>query len=259
MEKELVPEQRVDRNGRVVTRYVRADATPASTRIIPKLAAMFGTKREPAEVEARIECVKRNPRFKAMDGKSRKTLLATLHPDTMTILARHGINGESGRTPIPNDIVSYCINNGDFAILNDMAAYIDDHGTFKGDTYDDFEPLTYLIGLQGTFTHIDKTVYLQHYSEADDDQRSAQHALIGATMSLNSEYVRFSESMDGMISRRLNSELTQYLLVNHEKADQIVRVINKRGIEPTGKGLEAIKVIVANGDEIGTTLSEGAL
>jgi hypothetical protein len=177
----------------------------------------------------------------------------------MPVLARHGIHGQEGRAPIPNDFVNYCINNGSFAILNDMAAYIDDHGTFKGDTYDDFEPLTYLIGLQGTFAHLDKTVYLKHYSEADDNQRDAQYALIGATRSLNSEYVRFCEDMDGMISRRLNSELTQYLLENHEKADQIVRVINKRGIAPTGAGLEAIKAIVANGDEIGTTLSEGAL
>jgi hypothetical protein len=260
MSGDLIPEQRVDRNGRVVTRHVRTGATPAPTRLIPKLAAMFGAKREPAEVEARIEWITHSPRFGTLDRSSQKKLLATLHPQTMKTLAKHGITTGGYSEVISMDIIGYSIIRRSLVALNDMAEYIDDYGAFRGNTYGDFEPMTYILGLQeGAVTHIDRSVYFPRYSRADSDQRAAQHAIIEATRKLNPEYVRFSSEEDGMITRRLNSELTQCLLDNHEKADQIVRVINKRGIDPTGKGLEAIMAIVANGEEIGTTLSEGAL
>lgn len=259
MSDNLIPEQRVDRNGRVVTRHVRTGAGPASTRLIPKLAAMFGAKQEPSEVRVRLECITRSPRFRAMDRDSKKALLATLRPETMGTLAKHGIN-EGNPEPIPEDIVSYCINNGSLVALNDMAEYIEDYDAFRGATHGDFEPLTYLLGLQaGPVAHLDSTVYMQHYSEADDHQRAAQHALIQATRKMNPEYVRFSNEMDGLITRRLNSELTMYLLESYENADKIVQFINKRHIEPMGKGLEAIKALVSAGEEIGTTLSDGAL
>lgn len=261
MQKKLVPEKRIDRNGRLVTRYVTRDADfPTPTRFLPKLAALFGTKQEPLEVEVRMDCIRQNRRFIAMDRKSRKALLDTLHPDTMSILAKHSINSDAWHSPLPEEIVSYCIDKVKFSVLNDVAAYIDDHGTFKGHTYGELEPFAYLLGLQSShIATLEATFYLKNYSEADAEQRQAQHALIRATRTLNRDYVRFSSESEGPIFRRLNGDLSRYIMENHENADKIVRVINARGIMPTGKGLDAIKGIVAAGDEIGTTLSDGAL
>jgi hypothetical protein len=253
----LVPEKRVDRNGKLVTRHVRTPKKLTPAGLLSNLGGALVPKRHP--IETRMASLTTNPRFVAMDRKAKRALLETLHPDTMSLLDKHGIKSYEDEAVIPDEIASYCINTGSFALINDVAAYIEDHGTFWGHTYGGFESVTSLLGMQRQNNHLDESLFLKHYSEVDADERAAQHAVVVATRTISIGHLRFSDENEGPISRSINSGLARYIMGNPEKVEQIIKVINTRNINPAGKGLETIKAIVEGEDEIGTTLSQGAL
>lgn len=252
----------MDKNSKLVVRHVRDDKRKGSLqRAFPKLSGLFRpTPREAAGVVQRINSIKNHPRFNRMERKQRRALMETLHANTLSILDKHDIRTYENLIAIPDEVLDHCLKEGSFVILNDLAAYLEDYGPHWGHTYGGFEPIMSLLGIHaGPFSTLDKQVRLKHYSEANEEQRKGQRAVIQATRTINIEHLHFSDENEGLIHRRVNAALTLFLLENHEDAERIIRIINTRHINPNKRGLEDIKAILLSENEIGKTLSGGAL
>jgi len=263
MRDKLIPERRTDKNGRAVIRHVRAaSSSTKSNHVFPPPV----TEPKPASVDAKSIAKKQLAHIKGYFVElevgfwTRRSLLNTLHRDTLTVLAEHGIGGDGDN--IPYSLTRHCVVNRSFALLNDMAAYLEDHGaTGNKDGYGNYDTCAYLIGLGGKAhnPHL-ATFGFSPYSTASPEERIAQHAVIEATRTLNAEHVVVVETDQDVPLWRLRSyALVEYIKANPDKVEALVKLINERGISPYENGLEDIESLMNTREEISTPLADGAL
>jgi hypothetical protein len=189
---------------------------------------------------------------------ARRKLLKSLRAGTLPTLAKHGI-GEGEHT-LPMSLMNHCVNSKSFSLLNDLAAYVDDHGAFREGFYGSYAPATYLLGITGN--NRDKGAV--HYSEADAEERIRQHAVIESARSLNVECITetsgTAEYENGFPHKRINNQpLAAYIRKNPYKAEKVVRLVNERGVDIVGSGGRALDELLENVSSTVTPLSRGAL
>lgn len=262
----LIPTPRTDKNGRTVIRHVRA-ANPnyGGSRAFPA-PALTSTSSD-HDVLGVVKDTREHIKEFLTDMKlgffEKRRMMKTLDRDTLPVLAEHGIGGERGGR-IPSDLLGICIRDGKLTFLNDFAAYVDDHGIM--DTrhgYGNYDTCMYLMGLRGGKATNDLMAPFgfSPYSEADSEERDAQHAVIEAARTLNKNHVVTEDALNSMtpVIRVRSYTLVDYIKAHPEKTEEVVRIINDRGISPYEDGLEDIEGLMNARDEISAPLAEGAL
>lgn len=261
----LTPTPRTDKNGRSVIRHVRADKPNyTGSRVFPSLAP--APKTNVPDVPGIVKESRGNIKEFLSDMKlgffQKRKMMKTLDRDTLAVLAEHGMGGKGDQ--IPSDILAFCVREGRFTLLNDFAAYVEDHGIM--DTrhgYGEYDTCLHLIGLGGgkATNELMANFGFSPYSEAGPDERAIQHAVIEATRTLNSEHVVIADAVnsDTPVIRLRSYTLVDYIKRHPEKTEEVVRLINDRGISPYEDGLENIEGLMNSRDEISAPLAEGAL
>lgn len=191
---------------------------------------------------------------------ARRKLMKTLKPDTLSTLAKHGI-GEGEHT-LPMPLITHCVNSKSFSLVNDLAAYVDDYGPFRGGFYGYYYPAVYLLGV--TRNSRDDGATPIPYSEAGTGERIRQHAVIQAAHSLNVECIvetsGWGNTEYGFPNKRIiQPALVDYIRRNPYKSENVVRLVNERGSEVIGTGGRTLDGLVDNFLETATPLSGGAL
>lgn len=261
----LIPTPRTDKNGRTVIRHVRADKpnyTGSPALPAPALASTSSAHDVLGVVKDTREHIKEFLTDTKLGFFEKRKMMKTLDRDTLTVLAEHGIGGEGDR--IPSDLLGLCVRDGKLTFLNDFAAYVDDHGLMDArHGYGHYDTCMYLLGLRGgkATNELMATFGFTPYSEADTEERAAQHAVIEAARTLNPEHIVVADATNSNTSvRRLRSyTLVDYIKMHPEKTEEVVRLINDRGISPYEDGLENIEGLMNARDEISAPLAEGAL
>jgi hypothetical protein len=149
-------------------------------------------------------------------------------------------------------------------LINDFAAYVDEHGIMEHrHGYGHYDTCMYLMGLRGGKATNDlmATFGFSPYSEADPGERAVQHAVIEAARTINPDHVVVEDALNSMtpVIRLRSYTLVDYIKTQPEKTEEVVRLINDRGISPYEDGLEDIEDLMNTRDEISAPLAEGAL
>lgn len=191
---------------------------------------------------------------------ARRKLMKTLRSETLSTLAKHGI-GEGEHT-LPMSLMNHCVNAKSFSLVNDLAAYIDDYGTFRGGFYGDYSPAVYLLGVAKNSR--DNGMTLVSYSEAGAEERIRQHAVIEAARSLRVDCIvetsGSGNTEHGFPNKRINHPaLVDYIRKHPHKAEKVVQLVNERGPESIGTGGRTLDGLVDNFLATATPLSGGAL
>jgi hypothetical protein len=156
--------------------------------------------------------------------------------------------------------MNHCVNAKSFSLLNDLAAYIDDHGAFREGFYGSYAPATYLLGITGNNRDNDAIPY----SEATAAERIRQYAIIESARSLNVEHITetsgTAEYENGFPHKRINNApLAAYIRKNPYNAEKIVQLVNERGIDIVGFGGRTLDELLDNVSGTATPLSGGVL
>jgi hypothetical protein len=260
MSNPLVPEQRPDKNGVIVTRHVRAGGKPSKSKHpLPLPTPILGSLNA-SIVDAQMSKLKAFLDSNDVGFFARRKLMKTLKPDALSTLAKHGI-GEGEHT-LPMSLMNHCVNSKSFSLINDLAAYVDDHGTFSGGFYGEYSPAVYLLGVAKNSR--DNGTTPVSYSEAGAEERIRQHAVIESARSLRVDcIVETSGSGNteyGFPNKRINHPaLVDYIRKYPHKAEKVVHLVNERGSETIGSGGRTLDGLVDNFLATATPLSGGAL
>lgn len=261
----LVPTPRIDRNGRVVTRHMRAEAQGKNERRgFPSPDALLDADAITTRVKETRHYIKEFFSDMKLGFFKTRAMMKTLNRDTLKTLARHGVGGEGSQ--IPSDLLGICVRDGSMTLLNDFADYIEDHGLMNTrNGYGYYDTCLYLLGLRGGKYANDllRDFGFAPYSQADEDERRAQHFVIEAALTLGTGegHVVIDESAHSItpVYRIRSYALVDYIKANPEKSEDVVRVIKERGISPYGDGLHDIEELMQTREEISKPLAEGAL
>lgn len=248
----------MDKNGRLVTKHVRNNSADSGRSSFPPPFHV------PASlVDETVEAQKdKLSTFCAVSGLgflATRKILRSLDPKALAILAKHGI-GTQGRT-LPRNLMEHCKQTKSCDIINDFAAYVDDHGTFSGGSiYEEYSPATYLLGVNEGRADKDYV----HYSKANEEERERQHALIEATRTLDVHYIVESSGWGnrdyGFPQRRIREQrIIDYIRRNPERSQELVAFINERGSDILDQGDAVMDGVLSEIREAATPLSGGAL
>lgn len=260
----LTPSQRMDKNGHIVTRHVRSDDyTPNWSREIPAPVAAPRAIDVPTRVKETRNYIKDFLSDTELGFFEKRKMMNTLDSDTLAVLAKHGVGGEGAQ--IPSDLLGQCVRDGKMTLINDFADYLDDHGVM--DTrlgYGHYDTCLYLLGLRGGKGTNDLMADFgfSPYSEADAEERKAQHAVIEAALTLGgSDHVVTEEGQNSItpVKRLRSYALVDYIKENPDKAEEVANLIKERGISSYNNGLIDIEELMDTRDEISDPLAEGAL
>lgn len=263
----LHPEARPDKNGRIVIRHVRADAQSRRTDIPPVSLAY----EKASHAVTKIEVKAHTHRIKdllidfQLDFFSRRKLMKTLLPETLPTLVEHGVvhRHQNPQAQIPHELISESVRSGNFNLLNDFAAYLKDGGPLPESPhkhmFGKYDPITYLKGLLGN-TRSGPNFGFKHYSESSEEERMQQRAVIKATKLANEEHFYALTPSTAMHIVRLNSKaLVERIKSNPDDIEELMSVINDRGIDPHTESLDNIDDLIAARRETATPLIDGAL
>lgn len=254
-----MPEKRLDKNGRLVTKHVRAGAPDqAGKRPFPAPYADAPKSKIENSVEQQMLHITTTADRQGMGFFAKRKMLKSLDPNTLPTLAKHGVG--MNHYLFPESMVHYFIETKSLSLLNDIAAYAEDHGNFNEGYLRECAVGMYLLGL--SYGVRDKKTVIT-YSKADPEERARQHAVIQAVRTLNVNQVVETSghgmNESGVAQKRLVSpELKKYIMKNPDKVETIVSLINDRGIEILDDE-SVMDGLVENYSTTATPLSGGAL
>lgn len=263
----LMPQQRMDRNGKIVTRHVKSDSSKSASPTLPNVYPSESSQAITRVIERKLnESIRDSDALRKAGFWNRKKLMKTLGADTTRTIAECG-GQKHGRheAAIPHDLLSHCVAKGSFAPLNDLAAYLKDHGTLSSKST--WEPAQYLAGLYQSDTEKPdgSSLYgFSPYSQASAEERLIQHKVIRAAEFLKAPYVVLAhwnnEASTFPSWRFKNPELVRYMKDHPENIDELVRVMTTRMIVPeTQEDLAGVIELMNTKDETAAPLEDGVL
>lgn len=221
----LVPEKRLDKNGRLVTKHVKASPGPSSTRSIPstegttaRALKAFDAIRNHRSVISfyLVNEIQRALESNSVSHAAMERLVLTLHPETLGRLDK--LNQRSPINGVRKDVIA-SIKERSFVRLNNYAVLRDpSDGLYESEA-------SMLIG--GLNMHRDKKNYLD-YSDATEEELAAPRAVIRAAMTLIPQHVT-TDAVSAVTKKYIFYPLLADLINERpEDVDLIVSFVNER-------------------------------
>jgi hypothetical protein len=259
MKNPLMPEKRLDKNGRLVTKHVRAGGVTDKTgnRSFPAPYEDAPKSSIQNVVDQQMALILNAADNQGMGFFGKRKMLKSLDPSTLTTLAKHGVG--MNYYLFPTSLVHYSIETQSLSLLNDLAAYADDYGGFDEGFYRGCAPALYLLGLTDGVR--DKSIVT--YSKASPEERARQHAVIQAVRTLDAQYIVETSGNgsreNGVPQKKIiNPELKEYIRKNPDKVEAVVNLINERGSDIL-EDENVMDGLVESYSATATPLSGGAL
>lgn len=172
----LTPVKLMDSRGVMVTRHIRRDKPVAQKSGIPSISAMFRKQDRFPGVWANFI----KERTSHLSKAERRDLMSTLNDDTVPALYALGV-GHGGESPSSFDgnfnvVISECVREGDFALLNNIAVF----------AYADEEPYPkHLVGqlidpVKGLAVYQPQDEPRFDFTHATDEELLRAHTLVTA-------------------------------------------------------------------------------
>lgn len=158
------------------------------------------------------------------------------------------------RSSIPEDILDDCFIAGNFHLLDDLAAYLNDQGLLEPDgsgagANDNFTPAHYL-NIPG---HV-------RYSKASPSERAYQHTLIQAAYLLGESHTASYSTGRWLVKRFIDCQpLRAYLKAHPTNVREAAHLIKSRGIAMDADGINTVSELIAMANDVSAPLMEGAL
>lgn len=120
----LIPEKRMDKNGKLVTRHIQyGGEQPAKSKLLPSVFALFGKDdRYPGKTKEILDAP-----LEYMNTSERKKLMSTLNDNTMRALHAAGLGPEDDSKNYDDYgivvVIQTCRKEGSFALLNNIAFF----------------------------------------------------------------------------------------------------------------------------------------
>lgn len=240
----LIPEKRVDKNGVLTTKHVRALPTTISpARPLPSVDDIESRARKAFDsirnkdgsvAKVFVTEVQLELESKKTSTYSMSRAVLTLHPKTLDRLQTFK---PSAINTIADNIRA-AIKEGNFSRLNNLAV-------LRGDCGDASESkATWIIG--GLNAHRSRSELLD-YSDATEDELSGPRAVLHATLTLDDSFVTTDRFVQHPIVFISSHPLAELIRERPHDVDRIVSIVNERQPNIVMEGISGIVELLDSG------------
>lgn len=286
LKKNLTTERRYDKNGKLVTRHVKARVITDFSFKQPTLQSFSSSKSgsgiEGAKlIERALQSELGRVRPVVAGFMQRNSIMKTLNRDSLNTIASFVVLDE---TALPMGLIQHCIQDKSFKPFDDIAAYMEDtHGFIAGEHDNMFEVASYLYGLSHEEHANNKDIGVaRSYAEASALEREQMRAVIESAVILRKkdtgftytqidadEYKRaklrideYDRSASTFASIRIrDDELFKYLYENPDKKHLVMGILDRHQFDPRKDAFNSfgMRSLIEAAANTAPTLTDGLL